>query len=410
MLGMPERRKHEKFGILDSVLHFRTDFESCVGPSGVAVIYFDLDDFKKLNTRFSETVVDVHVLPKLQTAIAALVDKHGYAYAEGGDEYVITLHNAELHIAQGFAAALLAMIRELRFPIAGEEVQVTASAGVLVAKAPADPDRCRQAANAAKQTAKDRGKDQFVLEDETLSSGEESSLGRSLPIDSDPAVVLLLGRLYRCVKWDESVKELVVTVAPDSKGESLLRGTPLRSSISLAYKMQLVTGRLEQVQFTTEGAKNLGILTIGKSDEQHRGSVGDAAWGGNPPLTANDIAVLRARRILTDQPEASKDQFRGFGGPESLIRGGYQDGLAIDRSPIPEFLASRDRNDQATWKELRLELVRQLIASRAVDNVEHLSLKISKGRLVRACLTGFRGRGYGGDFSGKIVVDEETDF
>lgn len=83
-MASAERKKQDKFGILDAISQFEQDFRASVGPLGAAVIYFDLDGFKLLNTRFKETVIDRDLLPELQQLIDRLVTGHGYAYAEGG--------------------------------------------------------------------------------------------------------------------------------------------------------------------------------------------------------------------------------------------------------------------------------------------------------------------------------------
>lgn len=87
------RTKHEKFRILDSPQLVLDDVLRSGGIFGVAVLYADVDHFKPLNTKYTERVIDQTVLPELQRLIAASVEHHGYAYAEGGDEMVIVLPN-----------------------------------------------------------------------------------------------------------------------------------------------------------------------------------------------------------------------------------------------------------------------------------------------------------------------------
>lgn len=159
----PARKKQDKFEILDSPTQYDGDFGPSVGALGVAVIYFDLDDFKALNTRFTEPVIDKTLLPELQRLIAALVEDRGYAYAEGGDEFVVMLPNTNAALAEAFASVLLERIRSTAFAIRGEAVRVTASAGIALSTNGDDAQACREAASVAKRDAKQQGKDRYVV-------------------------------------------------------------------------------------------------------------------------------------------------------------------------------------------------------------------------------------------------------
>lgn len=160
--GAPVRKKQDKFEILDAPKQYDDDFARCIGHLGIAVIYFDLDDFKALNTKFTETVIDRTILPDLQRLIAALVQDHGYAYAEGGDEFIVLLPNTNTALAEAFATVLLHQIRSASFAVGTETVRVTASAGVSASLNAADAQACRDAASAAKREAKQTGKDRAV--------------------------------------------------------------------------------------------------------------------------------------------------------------------------------------------------------------------------------------------------------
>jgi diguanylate cyclase (GGDEF)-like protein len=159
----PARRKQDKFEILDSPRQYDVDFNPSVGLLGVSVIYFDLDDFKQLNTRFTEPVIDKTLLPELQRVIAALVVDRGYAYAEGGDEFIIMLPNTNTALAEVFASVLLEQIRSTTFSVDSEAVKITATAGVASSMNADDAQACRDAASVAKREAKQQGKDRYVV-------------------------------------------------------------------------------------------------------------------------------------------------------------------------------------------------------------------------------------------------------
>jgi diguanylate cyclase (GGDEF)-like protein len=159
---MPTRRKQDKFGILDvRTFHYDEDYRRGIGLLGVAVVYFDLDHFKAINTRFTEPVVDRELLTELNKLVADLVESRGFGYAEGGDEFVILLPNTSLKIAEIFVRELLDTLRVRTFVVQGNEVKVTASAGVAWSKDPEEAQSCLDAAAFAKKAAKDGGRDQY---------------------------------------------------------------------------------------------------------------------------------------------------------------------------------------------------------------------------------------------------------
>jgi diguanylate cyclase (GGDEF)-like protein len=160
--GMPMRRKQDKFGVLDvRTYHYDEDYRLGIGMLGVAVIYFDLDHFKAINTRFTEPIVDRELLTDLNRLVAALVEGRGFAYAEGGDEFLILLPNTSLKIAEVFVQELLDALRVRTFIVQGDEVKVTASAGIAWSKDPKEAQSCIDAAALAKRAAKDGGRDQY---------------------------------------------------------------------------------------------------------------------------------------------------------------------------------------------------------------------------------------------------------
>ncbi|HEX4386209.1 MAG TPA: GGDEF domain-containing protein [Myxococcales bacterium] len=148
------RQLDQKFGILDGPQMLREDLKAARSLLGTAVVYLDLDHFKQLNTRFTETLVDKTVLPQFQRLIVAASKGHGHAYAEGGDEVTILLENFTGTMAASFASALAQHVRAARFDIAGETVSLTISAGVA-----AGTESLPERANLAKRHAKESGRD-----------------------------------------------------------------------------------------------------------------------------------------------------------------------------------------------------------------------------------------------------------
>lgn len=154
------RTKHEKFRILDSPQLVLDDVLRSGGIFGVAVLYADVDHFKPLNTKYTERVIDQTVLPELQRLIAASVEHHGYAYAEGGDEMVIVLPNTSLSMAATFAEELRRAVAGHPFAVADDSASLTLSIGV--AADTNNPSRLPDWANLAKAEAKRLGRNRTV--------------------------------------------------------------------------------------------------------------------------------------------------------------------------------------------------------------------------------------------------------
>jgi diguanylate cyclase (GGDEF)-like protein len=79
------------------------------------VAFTDIDDFKALNTRYTESVVDRDLLPKIMRTIEVHVYSHGWAYRFGGDEYLLLLPNMDLKVAGDFLQTLQERLGSLEF-------------------------------------------------------------------------------------------------------------------------------------------------------------------------------------------------------------------------------------------------------------------------------------------------------
>jgi len=159
-IGPSQRAKHEKFAILDSPRLLVNDLENSGGTFGVSVLYLDIDHFKALNTKYTERVIDKTVLPSFQTLVAAAVERHGFAYAEGGDEVVIMLPNTSTALAAAFAEELRQRIDGHAFALNGTDVHITVSIGL--ASSTGHPMQLTEWANLAKAEAKQRGRNRTV--------------------------------------------------------------------------------------------------------------------------------------------------------------------------------------------------------------------------------------------------------
>lgn len=160
------RELEQKFGILFSAAQERRDFDlwatEAAAATGYAigVVFLDIDDFKRLNTAFTESVVDRAILPAFQRLVRDLSLHRGAAYRHGGEEFLIMLPNCGVEETSGFAEKLRARIEAEEFAMEGHEpVRLTVSAGVAAwAVHGKTLDEVIHAANKAAHAAKEAGK------------------------------------------------------------------------------------------------------------------------------------------------------------------------------------------------------------------------------------------------------------
>lgn len=158
----------EKFHVLEAprlffpdLAHFRHECE--LRSADLVVAYVDIDDFKAVNAKLTETVVDLKVLTPFLEIIEAWAFARAHAYRFGGDEYVLLVPNADRAMAETLLGALRTRITRAVFP--GTDVRLSVSMGACVV----DPDcpltdrEILSRANAAKSRAKAEKKGSIAL-------------------------------------------------------------------------------------------------------------------------------------------------------------------------------------------------------------------------------------------------------
>ncbi|THI84955.1 MAG: diguanylate cyclase [Nitrospira sp. CG24A] len=127
----------QKFKILLSPDQAKKDFNEWVeklGPvnGSVAVLFLDLDNFKALNTKYTEPRIDQDFLPDAMNLVEGFVRVRGEAAKHGGDEYVIILPNHDATEAVVFSEKLRRAFEQHKFSVAGNDVRITVSIGVAM--------------------------------------------------------------------------------------------------------------------------------------------------------------------------------------------------------------------------------------------------------------------------------------
>ncbi len=177
--SLAPRLYDEKFHILEApslalpdLAYYRHRCQ--IRHASVGLAYADIDNFKAVNTRLSETVVDAKVLPPFMELIESWAFARAHAYRFGGDEYVLLLPNADRDTCIAMLGDLLSRVRATDF--SGTRLGLTVGLCVI------DSERCYltdrevlACANDAKQAAK------------AVAKGRIGVCG---PIDFGPAEVL----------------------------------------------------------------------------------------------------------------------------------------------------------------------------------------------------------------------------
>ena len=183
--ALPERRFDDKFHILTAqslfmpdLRYFRTQCEMRSRP--VSVAYIDIDDFKAFNKNVSggETMVDRVLLPKFMSALEAFVFGRGYAYREGGDEYLVLLPGASYAEARQFFLGLRSHLAAVGYDGLRDLKPPTVSIGVCTVEAGErlTPLQIQKLANMAKSHAKELGGKDCVAGFKEGSARENASL------------------------------------------------------------------------------------------------------------------------------------------------------------------------------------------------------------------------------------------
>jgi diguanylate cyclase (GGDEF)-like protein len=95
-----------------------------------AVVLLDIDHFKAINDTYSHEVGDV-VLQTFARILSEACPRGGLAARLGGEEFALLLPGGDLQDARYRVDALLQRIREYDWSVVGQELRVTASAGLV---------------------------------------------------------------------------------------------------------------------------------------------------------------------------------------------------------------------------------------------------------------------------------------
>ncbi|MDX6476644.1 MAG: hypothetical protein QOH95_2155, partial [Gaiellaceae bacterium] len=175
----------------------------------VAVLMFDLDDFKRVNDVYGHGAGD-QLLVQISRLALETVRGSDVVCRVGGEEFGVIMPSCDAGDALGLAARLAKRLREVEFEPAGH---VTISIGISQGPQHAmNPRELVACAEAAMMTAKARGKDQTVLYDDGETERPEPGSARDVrSIAHLKMLQSLAGKLNRL----NDVQQIGATIATE---------------------------------------------------------------------------------------------------------------------------------------------------------------------------------------------------
>ena len=147
--------------------------------SSLALVSFDLDNFKVVNDEWGHQVGD-----RVLVAVSRLVESHlrevDVLARMGGEEFLALLPGTDVDSAQLVAERVRSALAEWRDPGA-ELPKVTVSAGVAAASAPADIEQLLKAADRGLYAAKGSGRNRTVVAERGSSRSKAPPAPHKLP-------------------------------------------------------------------------------------------------------------------------------------------------------------------------------------------------------------------------------------
>lgn len=157
------RQHDEKFHILQApslflsdLAYFRARCEDREMP--LAIAFLDIDHFREFNKNHTETKVDRNLLPRFMQAVEAHVFHHGYAYRQGGDEYLILTPALSRTLSIDFFDELRCKLANLEYPDINGKTTVSIGLCIVESECPLTDRELRDRASQAKKVAKDSGR------------------------------------------------------------------------------------------------------------------------------------------------------------------------------------------------------------------------------------------------------------
>jgi len=130
----PTKEFDQKFRILLSPRQAERDFDAWGEVARtlgnlIAFIHVDIDNFKTLNTRFTNAKVDQTILPEAQRLVLKLIQGRGEGYLHGGDEMLLIVPNLDEDEARAFGEKVRRSFEGHKFVVDDVVVPLSVSVG-----------------------------------------------------------------------------------------------------------------------------------------------------------------------------------------------------------------------------------------------------------------------------------------
>ena len=136
--------------------------QSARGAYQLAVVYLDLDHFKRINDDFGHRIGD-RVLERFAEVARRHLSGQDFAARLGGEEFMLVLPVSDPDEASNLAEGILLGMRSQRFEEA-PGLAVTVSAGLAMYRREETPEQVILRADRALYQAKESGRDKLVVE------------------------------------------------------------------------------------------------------------------------------------------------------------------------------------------------------------------------------------------------------
>jgi hypothetical protein len=230
-------------------------------------------------------------------------------------------------------------------------------------------------------------------------------------VDSNANTALISGRQFSTSKIEDVQGRLTLIADKlDGADEAALRDLSKRhGEVEIAYGNTAVSASIEDVRITH--GQGIQATLACRVSERRSATIFEASVGigFGKSLSADEIATMRATRILFNDPPASK-QANSFDSVEMFIKGGIHGAMEITESPIPHLLKELPRGERTTWEAVRLALIAHLKMSGTVEHIEKLKFSVRGGRLVRIEFRGRRAKPYVNAEAYVIDLDRKVNF
>lgn len=186
----------QKFGILFSAGQAKTDFDQWTTElkrlrRSLAILFVDIDNFKRLNKQYTESVVDETILPQAMHLLGGLAYARGEAYRQGGEEFLLILPNMNEQEATSFAEKVRSEFEGTDFQVNEDVNHLTVSIGIaLWPKHGSTYSLVLKKANQAEKIAKQIKNCWGMASDETTDQINQTLRAFRHPLEELPAEIL----------------------------------------------------------------------------------------------------------------------------------------------------------------------------------------------------------------------------